>query len=288
MSRTSVSVVVYGTPVSELLPLFQRLQTEAAVAVWVVVDNAASERPADATELRRVTESTGGRYIPAERNLGFGAGHNLAVRSLTDTQTSFHLMVNPDITFAPGLLSELEIVMDTRQHVGSLLPKVLYPDGSNQYLIKLLPTPLDFALRRFAPAFLQRLAIRRMDRYELKGLVDTESDRVPFLSGCFMFTRRSVFEAVCGFDDRFFLYLEDVDLCRRMASVSTLLYYPGLSVVHEYHRGAHKNRKLMFLFLQSSWRYFAKWGWIFDSERRRANADALTQLRSVQEKASGS
>lgn len=282
MPRISVSLVSYKNSIAELEDLFASLRGSQLVSIWVVVDNAAAEDPSAAEQLRTQVVQFGGQYIAAPRNIGFGAAHNLALRSMEDIPSEYHLMVNPDILFDRTVLPELVRVLDARPQVGWVMPKVLYPDGSQQYLCKLLPTPLDFAVRRFLPGRLQALMRGYMDRYELRGLENTESSAVPFLSGCFIMTRRAVLQAVGGFNERYFLYMEDVDLCRRMAVYCELLYWPQISVTHDFRRGSHRSLKLMLTHLRSSILYFNQWGWIVDRERRRANRAALAQLYSVQ------
>jgi len=282
MPRISVSLVSYKDSIDELEALFTSLHENKLVSVWVVVDNAAAEYPSLGEKLRMRVEQFGGRYITAPGNIGFGAAHNLALHSIEDVSSEYHLMVNPDILFDRTVLPELVRVLDARPQVGWVMPKVLYPDGSQQYLCKLLPTPLDFVVRRFLPARLQMLLQGYMDCYELRGMENSESSVVPFLSGCFVMTRRGMLQAVGGFDERYFLYMEDVDLCRRMAIHCELLYWPEISVTHGFRRGSHRSLRLMLTHLHSSFLYFNRWGWIFDRERRRANRAALAQLYSVQ------
>lgn len=155
------------------------------------------------------------------------------------------------------------------------MPKVLYPDGSNQYLCKLLPAPIDLMLRRFLPGPWKGLARKRAASYELRFLDSDAPAYVPSLSGCFMFVRRSVLDSVGGFDERFFLYMEDVDLCRRMLSVSRLLYWPGVTVEHVHQMGSYRSRKLLLLHIRSAIRYFNKWGWLRDRNRRQINRETL-------------
>jgi hypothetical protein len=282
MPRISVSLVSYKDSIDELEDLFMSLHGNELVSVWVVVDNAAHEYPSLGEKLRMRVEQFGGRYIATPGNIGFGAAHNLALRSIKDVSSEFHLMVNPDILFDHTVLPALVRVLDARPQVGWVMPKVLYPDGSQQYLCKLLPTPLDFVVRRFLPVRLQTLLKGYMDRYELRGLENSESTSIPFLSGCFVMTRRGMLQAVGGFDERYFLYMEDVDLCRRMAIHCELLYWPHISVTHGFRRGSHRSLKLMLTHLRSSILYFNRWGWIFDRERSRVNRAALTQLSFVQ------
>jgi GT2 family glycosyltransferase len=65
------------------------------------------------------------------------------------------------------------------------------------------------------------------------------------------------------------MYFEDFDLSRRFAKVSQLIYFPYIEVIHEYQRGAAKSRKLFIIFAKSMIKYFNKWGWFFDTERRK-------------------
>jgi GT2 family glycosyltransferase len=217
------------------------------------------------------------------RNVGYGSGHNLALKALAGVNAPYHLILNPDIVFHADSLAKLADVMESHRDVGLVMPRVLYPDGSHQRLCKLLPAPIDLVLRRFLPGPLKVLVRERTAMYELHCLNPDAPAYVPSLSGCFMFTRRSVLEAVGGFDERFFLYMEDVDLCRRMLKISKLLYWPGVTVEHVHQMGSYRNRKLLFMHIRSAIQYFNKWGWIRDSARKQANqATLLTQVQSTQ------
>ena len=287
MSLLTASLVCYKTPVAELEPLFRLLQGSIAPRIeWVAVDNAANDAPALAAELQASVERHGGRYLPSA-NVGFGAAHNLAMRALDSadvpTDAALHLMVNPDILFEPDVLSALLRVFEAHPEAVRVMPRVQFPDGREQHLCKLLPTPVDFALRRFLPTSLHGLVQGRLDRYELKGLPDAPSAAVPFLSGCFVLARWSVLRATGGFDDRYFLYMEDVDLCRRMAAHGSLLYWPAAAVTHGYHRGSHRSFKLMLAHLRSCVTYYNKWGWFRDAAGRRINRAALQALAEAQQ-----
>jgi hypothetical protein len=278
MPRTTASLVCYKSSLSELEPLLQALMEDTSISKWLLVDNGAAENPEHGIHLRDLTQQYGGIYIAPSHNIGFGAGHNAALKALSGIPSDFHLMLNPDIVFDHKVLPALVEIMDERPAVGLIMPRVLYPDHTTQYLCKLLPTPLDFALRRFAPGLLQRLTRHRMDRYELRGMDSAQPGEVPFLSGCFMFTRRTALESIGGFDERYFLYMEDVDLCRRLATTSELLYWPAVSIAHRHERGSHKNLKLMLTHVRSAVLYFNKWGWLFDDARSKTNREALSRL----------
>lgn len=283
MSLITASLVCYKTPVVELEPLFELLQGSTNPCVeWVIVDNAAEEDAVLAAALQVSVERHGGRYLPSA-NVGFGAAHNLALRALGTTDAALHLMVNPDILFDEDVLPALVRVFQARPEAVRVMPRVQFPDGREQHLCKLLPTPVDFALRRFLPGSLHGLVQGRLDRYELKGLPDAPSSAIPFLSGCFVLARWSVLRAIGGFDDRYFLYMEDVDLCRRMAAHGPLLYWPAVSVTHGYHRGSHRSFKLMLAHLRSCVTYYNKWGWFRDSAGRRINREALQALAAARQ-----
>ena len=269
MRRLTVSIVVHNSSVADIDPLLQGLQNDNQVLRWVVIANGSCD------EIRDAVQEMGGVYVRPGKNLGFGRGHNLALKELAGVDAPYHLILNPDIMFDVDALGRLADVMDSNPDVGLVMPKVLYPDGRNQYLCKLLPAPIDLALRRFLPGPLKRVVQKRIASYDLRHLDYDAPAYVPSLSGCFMFARRSVLEAVGGFDERFFLYMEDVDLCRRMLAISRLLYWPGVTVEHVHQMGSYRSRKLLFLHIRSAIQYFNKWGWIRDSTRAQINRETL-------------
>ena len=98
---------------------------------------------------------------------------------------------------------------------------------------------------------------------------------VPNLSGCFMFIRTEVFSNVGLFDERYFLYLEDTDLCRRINEDYRTVYFPKVSIIHGYSKASYKSLRLMKLHLQSSVKYFNKWGWFKDAKKEAINYSVL-------------
>ena len=101
---------------------------------------------------------------------------------------------------------------------------------------------------------------------------------VPCLSGCFMFIRTKVLREVGLFDERFFMYMEDVDLSRRIHRRFRTVYYPAAAVYHEYEKGSYKSATLLAHHLLSAIKYFNKWGYVFDKERRDINERTLKHL----------
>ena len=218
-------------------------------------------------------------YIFNNANLGFGKAHNIALKRSIEENVPYHLVLNPDVYFEKGVLEELYNFMEANKDVGLVMPKVLYPNGNLQYLCKLLPTPLDLFGRRFLNfGPFKKIVEKRNEVYELRFTGYDKIMEVPYLSGCFMFIRTEVLKKVGLFDERFFMYLEDTDLSRRIHKVAKTVYYPYVYVYHEYGKGSYKSLKLLYYHIKSAIKYFNKYGWFFDKEREEINKKILKKL----------
>lgn len=262
----TASIVCYHHRFSEIKKVIDCLLCEPVTVVYIV-DNSSNDYLRELEKL-----STCIRYIHSD-NLGYGAGHNIAIREAIEIGATYHIVINPDIYFEKGVLGKLVEYMDRNPAVGQVMPKVLYPDGQIQYLCKLLPTPMDLIGRRFIPW--KRFLRRCNEKYELHFTGYDSIMNVPSLSGCFMFMRASVLQKIGGFDERFFMYAEDVDLCRRIGEVAETIYFPEVCVYHAYAKGSYKNKKLLRYHICSVIKYFNKWGWFFDRKRREINQEVL-------------
>lgn len=216
------------------------------------------------------------RYIFNDANLGFGRAHNRAIAVLPGA-SEFHLLLNPDVRFGLEVLPELVRVMRADPAIGAVMPRINYPDGSLQRLCKLLPTPVDLILRRFIPSQAIRQWTNR--RYEMHALPQDAVVEVPTLSGCCLLVRTHLLRVLGGFDERYFMYMEDVDLVRRIGDRAKTVYVPAVSVVHEYAKGSYINQKLLGYHLKSALKYFAKWGWLLDTVRSERNRKALQTIQ---------
>lgn len=215
------------------------------------------------------------RYIFNNRNIGFGAAHNVALRESIH-QFDYHVVLNPDVYFDSQVIPELVTLMDRNREVGMVMPKVLYPDGSIQPTCRLLPSPSILFLRRFA-LNTDRIA-RENSLYELTFSGYNKIMDVPFLSGCFMMLRNSVLKEVGLFDEDIFLYTEDIDLTRRIHRRYRTVFYPNVSIFHIHARGSYKNFRPFLLHMKSAITYFNKWGWFNDAEREMINQATLLKL----------
>lgn len=208
------------------------------------------------------------RYIHNE-NIGYGGAHNIAIREAISEGSQYHIVVNPDIIFEQGAVEKLIDYMDVNPTVGWVMPRVIYPNGELQYLCKFLPSPIDLIFRRFTPP---KWFQKSRERFEMRDFGYDRELNVPFLSGCFMFLRVSALQDVGLFDERFFMYGEDIDLSRRVHARYRTMYYPNVTIIHSHQAGSYKNKRMLWIHLCNIVKYFNKWGWIFDAERIRMNA----------------
>ena len=239
------------------------------VKTLFIIDNSPNDK---LRELTAISERI--RYIHSI-NLGYGAGHNIAINEAIEQGATYHVVINPDIYFEEGTLEKLSFYMDKHPEVGQVMPRVIYPNGDLQYLCKMLPTPLDLIFKRFLPsAWIEK----RLEKFQLRFTKYDKEMNVPYLSGCFMFFRVIALKKIGLFDERFFMYPEDIDITRRMHQYYKTMFYPEITIVHDHAAASYKNVKMLKVHIINMIRYFNKWGWLFDSRRRRINRKLLKEL----------
>ena len=94
-----------------------------------------------------------------------------------------------------------------------------------------------------------------------------------------MFFRVSSLCEVGLFDERFFMYPEDIDMTRRMHAKYKTIFYPFVSIIHAHAAASRVNKKMLRIHILNMIKYFNKWGWFFDKERRRVNKECLFRLK---------
>jgi GT2 family glycosyltransferase len=267
----TASVVLYKTSDAQLVRLYDCLSRSSLRPHLYVIDNSPQATKLPFELQPWVT------YLRAETNLGYGGGHNVALRRILDS-SEFHFVLNPDIFFDSRELEKMIDFMKQHDDVGQLMPKVIYPDGSLQYLCKLLPTPADLIFRRFMIGPFRRLAGQQNERFELRFTGYDREMEVPYLSGCFMLFRTSALRQIGLFDERFFMYPEDIDITRRVNARFRTLYFPGATIVHDHGKESYRTFGALWIHMLNMAKYFNKWGWIYDPERSRVNRKTLAQL----------
>lgn len=274
MSQIAASIVLYKTNREQLIKAISSfLNTQLTVKLYLI-DNSPTDDLKDIAALDSRIE-----YIFNNANLGYGAAHNIAIRKTIEEGVPYHLVLNPDVYFESGVLEKIYDYMENHPEVGNLMPKVLYPNGEIQYLCKLLPTPMDLIFRRFFP--IKRLNEKRNNLYELRFSGYNKIMNVPYLSGCFMFLRVTALKEIGVFDERYFMYPEDIDLTRRLYRKYKTIFYPEVSIVHEHEKASFRSYKMMLIHIWNIIKYFNKWGWFFDRERSEINKQVLRKLRKT-------
>lgn len=265
----TASLVTYHTKPSYLERIIKCV-LKSSISKLYVIDNSKDD------SLRQYTAGYGKVEYIKSKNLGFGHGHNIGIKKAFEANAEYHVVINPDTYWNDNVIEELEKYMNEHTDCGQVMPKILYPNGETQYLCKLLPSPINLLGRRFIPFKGVQEKLNR--RFELRDSGYNKIMEVPALSGCFMFLRTEVLKKVGIFDERYFMYTEDFDLCRRIGEVSKTMFYPYVSVYHEYEKGSYKNKKLLKFHIISAIKYFNKWGWAIDSKRRKVNKRCLNLL----------
>ena len=197
----------------------------------IVVDNGSDDGAGTI-----VTTRGGIRLLVNDRNRGFAAAANQGTRA---ARAPFFLFLNPDARLAPATLPLLVTALEERKHAGLASPRLLFPDGRPQPSAWLEPTLATLA---FEALLLRNLSPRsRFDHLtppEEGGPIE-----VPVIAGTCLLARRSSFDQLGGFDESFFLYYEDFDLCLRARGVGWLsLLVPAATAVHERGGSAFQDR----------------------------------------------
>ncbi|MCC7116062.1 MAG: glycosyltransferase family 2 protein [Burkholderiales bacterium] len=269
-----VSIVTYRPE----WPIFERCLRKLALAIGAaredgtvrtvsvaLVDNSEDKAiAAKVIELGKTRFADSGvqmTYVAGHANIGYGAAHNLALHG---SGTDYHLVLNPDVELAADAIVNGVRWMNTHPDVGAIAPSVSRRDGTRDYLVKREPAIFDLFLRGFLPGIGRALFRRRLERYEMRDVVDADPDRdiidVPAMSGACMLLRRAAVDRTGGFDPGFFLYFEDFDWTRRLNKITRTAYVPSFAIVHHGGGAARKGLKHIGHFTRGGWRYFRKHG----------------------------
>ncbi|MFC0776740.1 glycosyltransferase [Flavobacterium sp. HJSW_4] len=269
--KTTCSIVLYKNDVITLKNAIQSLLNSNKIDKIFIVDNSPT------TELQSLVVNIRIKYIHNPANPGFGSSHNVAICEALLFGSEYHFIVNPDIYFEGDIITPMVDFMRNDPTTGMLMPQILNNDGTIQNLPKLLPNPLSILWRKIKRP--NKQYEKFINKYELRKISKDVIYNSPLLSGCFTLLNLNAIQKVGMYDDKFFMYFEDWDLSRRVHQEYKTIYFPKVSVTHEYESGANKSFRLFKIFIISAITYFNKWGWFFDSDRKKINEEALKQFR---------
>lgn len=225
----------------------------------IVVDNHSSDGCLDmvAEEFPWVAR------IASPVNGGYSAGNNLGIRSAGGR---YVLILNPDIALLSGQLDALVEFMNSHPRVGVVGPRLTYPFGGAQESCRRFP-PLFIPLYRRTLLGRLRSVQRKLDAFLMRDFSHAESRPVDWLMGACLLVRRETFRDVGLFDEKFFLYFEDLDFCRRCWESGWEVWYVAHAAPVHYHQrlSAHGGRltaalnRATWYHLRSAVRYYRKY-----------------------------
>jgi len=200
--------------------------------------------------------------IKSPKNLGYGRANNLAAKN---AKGDYILIMNEDITVEKNTLQKMIDFMDRHKDIGILGPKLIYHSGHVQESCRRLMTFWDLLIKR-TPLRNIKPFKNRYENYLMKDFNHDATQEVDLLVGAFFLMPKKVFDEVGGFDERFFLFMEDFDLCRKIKEHGyKILYYPEVEAVH-YHKRLSEGsifgqltKKVFWIHVASSLKYFWKW-----------------------------
>ena len=264
--KITASIVTYITEHEELQKCIDSMLADGIDHVYIS-DNSPSD------DLRPFCEKLSKvEYFFNGKNLGYGGGHNVAIKKAIAEGSDYHLIINADVYFNQGVIPAITKYMSENEDVAMVQPNVLYPNGEQQYTVRMLPTPANLIFRRFFP---KSWGEKMNYKYLLKFNDHKREMNIPYHHGCFMFFRVKCFDTVGLFDERFFLYPEDIDITRRMHKHFRTMFWPGAVVTHKHCAASYKSHKMLLIHMKNMIKYFNKWGWIFDEERKKWNEEIL-------------
>jgi N-acetylglucosaminyl-diphospho-decaprenol L-rhamnosyltransferase len=258
-ARPRLSVIIVNFNAGDhLRDCLQAVRADLADEDWtaVVVDNASSDGSVD----RVAAWSPRLTIIRNDVNRGFGAAVNQGARG---HQSSLIWILNPDCRAEPGTFRALVRALDAHPDAAIAAPQLLNEDGTTQESARGEPSAATglFGRHGLLTRFLPRsqAARRNLRAADLVASAAEPYPTIDWAMGASLLVRRELFDRVGGFDERFFLYWEDADLCRRLRDLGyTIRYVPAARVMH---LGGHSSRTAKRLavhaFHRSAYLYYA-------------------------------
>ena len=244
----TASIVVYNEDPVELENVINSFLGSPFSNKIYIIDNS----PTNWLEEKIIGDNI--EYVFSGSNIGFGRGHN-SILDTIEQLSNYHLILNPDVFFQSEILEKLINQLEKDTQLSMVAPKVSYPSKELQYTARKFPTIIELLCRFFG------VFKHYTDNKEYKNDNLLFSFFPDFVQGSFMLFKTKDLIDLKGFDQRYFMYMEDVDICRRIdLSGKKKLYFPKVEVTHTHRKGSSKNIRLFFIHMSSIIKYFMKWG----------------------------
>lgn len=226
----------------------------------IFIDNNSTDE--SITYLEKAEKQNLIRLIKSPKNLGFGCANNLGAKN---AKGEYILIMNNDITVEPDLLQKMVDYMDHHHEIGILAPKLIYHSGQTQDSCRRLMSATDLIAKRTPIRFIPPFK-KRCDHFLMKDFDHNQTQEVDLLVGAFLLMPKKVFDEVGGFDERYFLFMEDFDLCRSIRRKGYgIVYFPEVEAIHYHKRLSNGSilgqltKKVFWIHALSAIKYFWKW-----------------------------
>lgn len=244
-----ITLVIYKETHREIvniLKLFSKIKYKKKI---ILFDNLNQDRSDDFSNFNV-------EYIKSDKNIGYGSGHNCSLNQ--KERFDYQIISNVDIDFQVDDIYELIKSMSEDLDIGLISPKILDIKKFTYFNVREFPNIFHLILWKLNSKIINKIFLYKfIDNSKINKPIEANH-----VSGCFMIVRYDLFKKINGFDKRFFLYLEDTDLCRRIKPLKKIIYNPNFKINH-YHQKSH-SVKIRYLFLAtiSSIKYLFKWGFL--------------------------
>jgi GT2 family glycosyltransferase len=228
MPRLTVSIVNYnaGDYLLRCVESLEKIKNEISMEIWVV-DNASNDD--SIAKLKKKFPKL--HYILNQENFGFGKAHNQVLKNL---ETEYILILNPDVELEKGNLTTPISFMDANLEVGAVTGEVILSNGQ-----------VDLTAHRGFPtpwASFKYYFLKDESSYHLSKKDMSQIHEVDAISGAFFLTRKKILDKVGLFDEDYFMYAEDIDLCFRIKQAGfKIMYLPSVKILH--HKGISSGLK---------------------------------------------
>jgi len=232
----------------------------------IIVDNASTDRTLEKvkcqiSKLKTTTQMSKLKVIKNKENLGFAGGVNVGTKYALKNGAEYVFLLNQDATVKQGAIEKLVQIIEKDSQIGIVGPLILNPDGTIWSAGGIVDK------KRFTAGHLDESAIIRHPE-PILGSIDEgilnqvqNDSQVDFVSGCAMMIRNDVFEKIGFFDERFFLYYEDVDFCFRVRKANfKIIFVPQAVVTHHYQSTIEKEKKKRYFMARNHFLFLAKHG----------------------------
>lgn len=264
-----ISIVVYKPNVIQLVKTLESLEIATLFLkersqiqnIEVVIINNGPPHVDGGTLLSQLIERYGLdiQLIEGHGNVGYGRGHNLAIKK---TEHTFYLVLNPDVVMAHDALLKGLQYLNQNESVGLVAPSLIRDQNNKTHLCKRYPDLLTLIIRGLClENYYDRLK-RRINHYEIHDLdLRKIAHDVHIVSGCFMLFKTELLKNLGGFDPQFFLYFEDFDLSIRAKKIMNVVLLSEMKIEHYGGAASKKGIKHVLYFIESAIKFFNVQGW---------------------------